>query len=88
VASTLSAEQRRLRASIAAHAMHAKNDSRVTAAKGQAGLVAKFRKQVEREQPGLSKVEIERRADHLYRAHMQRLALASSRARSKAGGAG
>lgn len=83
MAFSLSPEQRRLRASMAAHAMHAQNDSRGIAVKGQAGLLAKFLKQVDERTPGLPDNERLRRAEHLRQAHMKRFALASSRARKK-----
>jgi hypothetical protein len=85
---SLSPEQRTLRASLAAHAMHAKHDSHEITANARAGFLAKFLDEVDASTPGLPEAERIRRAEHLLRAHMKRLALASSRARSKAGGSG
>ena len=82
---SLSPEQRSLRASIAAHAMHAKYDSREITANARAGFLTKFLDEVDATTPGLPGAERLRRAEHLLRAHMKRLALASSRARRKAG---
>jgi hypothetical protein len=81
---SLSPEQRTLRASIAAHAMHAKNDSREITANARAAFLKRFLDEVDAVTPGLPGAERLRRAEHLLRAHMKRLALASSRARSKA----
>jgi hypothetical protein len=85
---SLSPEQRSLRASIAAHAMHAKNDSRETTAAGRAAFLKQFLDEVDAVTPGLPEVERLRRAEHLLRAHMKRLALASSRSRARAAKAG
>ena len=82
----LTPEQRRLRASIAAHTRWSREDPTATAEAGQAGLVAKFRRQVDPDNQ-LPEAERERRAVSAYRAHMKRLALASSKARAaRAGG--
>jgi hypothetical protein len=80
---SLSPEQRSLRASIAAHAMHAKNDSREITANARAGFLKRFLDQARNENPGLPEAELLRRAEHLLRAHMKRLALASSRSRAR-----
>jgi hypothetical protein len=48
---------------------------------GQAGLMAKFEQQVRDTNPNLSRPEIRRRADTLYRLHMQRITQASVRSR-------
>ena len=79
---SLSPEQRSLRASAAAHTMHARNDSREITANARAGFLAKFLREVDAATPGLPEAERLRRAEHLLRAHMQRLALASSKARA------
>jgi hypothetical protein len=84
VPSSLSPEQRSLRASLAAHSMHARNDSREVTANARAGFLAKFLREVDAATPGLPEAERIRRAEHLLRAHRKRLALASSRARRKA----
>jgi hypothetical protein len=80
----LTPEQRSLRASIAAHSMHAVHDSRITTANGRAAFLAKFVRQVDDRVPGLPDDERLRRAEHLLRAHMQKLALKSSKVRRKA----
>lgn len=79
---SLSPEQRSLRASLAAHEMHARHDSREVTANARAGFLAKFLREVDAATPGLPDTERLRRAEHLLRAHMQRLALRSSRARA------
>ena len=80
----LTAEQRSMRASIAAHSRWSKEDPAANAARGQAGLLARFDREVREAEPGLSEAEYERRAQSAYRAHMCRLALASSKARKVA----
>lgn len=82
---SLTPEQRTLRARRAAHAKHALHDPSVTAAAGQAGLVAKFDRQAREATPGLTDAEYARRAGQLYKAHMAGLALASSKARQGGG---
>jgi hypothetical protein len=79
---SLSPEQRSLRASIGGHARAAKYDGRKITAAARAGRMAKLRRQVEEETPGLPEAEVDRRANHLLRAEMMRLALASSKARA------
>lgn len=79
---SLSPEQRSLRASLAAHEMHARHDSREVTANARAGFLAKFLREVDAATPGLPDAQRLRRAEHLLRAHMQRLALRSSRARA------
>jgi hypothetical protein len=80
---SLTTEQRSLRASLAAHEMHARNDSREITANARAGFLGKFLREVDAATPGLPEPERLRRAEHLMRAHMKRLALASSKARAK-----
>jgi hypothetical protein len=80
-AGPLTAEQRRLRASLAAHARWSREDPAANAARGQAGLLARFDREVRDAEPGLSEAEYARRAESARRAHMSRLALASSKAR-------
>lgn len=82
---SLSPEQRSLRASLAAHEMHARHDSREVTAYARAGFLAKFLREVEAATPGLPEAERLRRAEHLLRAHMRRLAFASSKARARKG---
>jgi hypothetical protein len=84
----LTPEQRHLRASIAAHARWSQENPAANAARGQAGLLAKFEREIRAADPDLPDAEVARRAESARRAHMGRLALASSkaRARRKAGG--
>jgi hypothetical protein len=79
---SLSPEQRSLRASIGAHALHAQYDSREITANARAARFEKFLRKVDQETPGLPESERLRRAEHLLRAEMKRLALRSSRARA------
>jgi hypothetical protein len=83
----LTPDQLRLRASIAANTRWSREDPEVNAARGQAGLVAKFEREAREADPDAPDIEIARRAACAYRAHMQRLALASSRARKARAGA-
>jgi hypothetical protein len=80
---SLSPEQRRIRASLAAHEMHARHDPREITAGARAGFLGKFIREVDAVTPGLPEAERLRRAEHLMRAHMKRLALASSKARAR-----
>ena len=84
----LTPEQRRIRASIAAHTRWSKEDPAANAARGQAGLLAKFERQIRTADPTLPDTEVARRAESARQAHMARLGLASSKARAarKAGG--
>ena len=84
---SLSPEQRSLRASIGGHARAGKYDGREVTANARAGFRQRFLKQVDAASPDLPEPERQRRADHLLKAHMQRLALASSRARARKAGA-
>jgi hypothetical protein len=87
VPSSLTPQQRRIRASIAANVRWSREDPAENAARGQAGLLAKFEREAREAEPGLTDAEYARRAQSAYRAHMKRLALASSKARArKAGG--
>ena len=79
---SLSAEQRSLRASIGGHARAGKYDGREITANARAGFRQRFVKQVDAESPGLQEEERLRRAEHLLRAHMARLALRSARVRA------
>lgn len=79
----LSPEQRQLRASLAAHEMHARYDGRQITANARDGFRQRFLRQVDAASPDLPEPERQRRADHLLKAHMQRLALASSRSRAR-----
>jgi hydroxymethylpyrimidine/phosphomethylpyrimidine kinase len=63
--------------------MHAKNDSREITANARAAFLKRFLDEVDAVTPGLPEVERLRRGEHLLRAHMKRLALASSRSRAR-----
>jgi hypothetical protein len=80
---SLSPEQRSLRASLAAHEMHARHDSREITTNARAGFLMRFLREVDASTPGLPEAERQRRAGHLLQAHMKRLALASSKARAR-----
>lgn len=75
-------EQRRLRASAAAYARWAKEDPKDALEHTRMGFRKRFYDEVD---PGrvLPQLERERRAEAALRSHMQRLALRSSRARSR-----
>lgn len=77
--------QRTLRARLAAHTRWANEDPSDQAKKAQAGLLAKFEREVD---PNLElpPEERRRRAESARQAHMTRLALRSSQARSRRGG--
>lgn len=79
----LTAEQRRQRARIAALARWAKENPAENAARGQAGLVAKFLAEVDSESPGLPEPERQRRAEVKRRLHMERLSFLATKARRR-----
>jgi hypothetical protein len=79
---SLTPGQRSIRARIAAHARWAKEDPRATAERGQAGLLARFEREVDPDSQ-LPPAERRRRAESRRREHMARLGLASSKARSR-----
>jgi hypothetical protein len=76
----LSPGERRLRAQLAAHAMHATHDSRQTSAPGRAAFLARFEAEVDPEGT-LAPEERARRAEHARKAHYTRLAFESAKAR-------
>jgi hypothetical protein len=78
----LSPEERSFRARIGAHALHGSRDSRELTANARAGFMKKFLDEVDQASPGLPEVERLRRAEHLLRSHMHRLALRSAKARA------
>jgi len=82
----LTPAQRSIPARIAANTRWSAEDGKGNAQRAQAGLRARFLRETRERFPDLSPAEIERRADSAFRAHMQRLALKSSKARG-AGGA-
>jgi hypothetical protein len=77
-----SPQQRSLVASIGAHALHGQYDSRELTANARAKFLASFLDQVDEASPGLPESERLRRAEHLFRAHMARLALRSAKVRA------
>jgi hypothetical protein len=81
--SSLTPEQRRLRASVAAHERWAHNDPVEGTKPARTAWFGKFIEQVDHDRK-LPEAERQRRAQSAMRAHMQRMALRSSRARSKA----
>lgn len=78
--SGLSPSQRSLRARVAAHAMHARHDSREVTANARKAFVERFEREVDPDGV-LPAAERQRRAEHAMRAHMARLALRSARSR-------
>jgi hypothetical protein len=82
----LTRSQRTLRASVAANARWSRESPSENAARGQRGLLARFEREAREAEPGLTEAEYARRAESAYRAHMGRLALASSRARARRAG--
>jgi len=79
-------EQRSLRAKMAAHALHARiADPAAATAPARAAFLGKFEAAVDPD-GSLPPEERSRRAAHLRQSYFAGLALASSRARSKAGG--
>ncbi len=80
--------ERRLRAQLGAHTMHAQHDPKKTTAKARAVFLANF--EAKADPTGVLPVEERRRrAEHLRKAHFARLALASAKARrSKRAGNG
>jgi len=76
----LSPAERTLRARLAAHTMHARNDPEAITANARAAFLAKFEREADPECV-LPPEERRRRAEHLRSAHFARLALASAKAR-------
>jgi hypothetical protein len=68
------------RGRIGAHILHATHDSREITAKARAKFLARFYEQTDESLPEAERI---RRAEHLLRAHMQRLALRSALARRR-----
>jgi hypothetical protein len=77
----LTPEQRSQRARIAALTRWSREDPKAHAERMQEGLMDRFRREVDPD-GALPEAERERRATAARRAHMQRLALASSKARA------
>jgi hypothetical protein len=80
-AKNLTPAQLSLRGRGAAYTRWAKEDPAGNAARGQAGLLARFEREAREADPAASDAEITRRAESARRAHMAGLALTSSKAR-------
>lgn len=80
---SLTPEQRRMRASIAALARWSKEDPTENARRGQAGLLARFEREVDPNNE-LPEAERLRRAEAARRKHMTQLAFRSSKSRGSA----
>jgi hypothetical protein len=72
--------ERSLHARMAAHAMHARHDARVTTVNGRAAFLARFEHEVDPDGT-LDPQERARRAEHARRSYMARLSLAAAKAR-------
>ncbi len=72
--------ERSLHARMAAHAMHAQHDARVTTVNGRAAFLARFEREVDPDGV-LDPQERARRAEHARRAYMASLSLAAAKAR-------
>jgi hypothetical protein len=83
---SLSPEQRSIRASIGGYAQKAKYDSRELTKNARTKFLSRFEREVDPDGV-LPEPERGRRAHAALRAHMQRLALASSKARARKAGA-
>lgn len=79
----LTPEQKSLRGRIAARSRWAKEDPKANAARGQAGLRAKFEREVDPDGV-LPVAERQRRAESARKAHMSRLAFKVSKAKARA----
>jgi hypothetical protein len=76
----LTPEERTLRARLAAHVMHSKNDSKQVSQAARDAFVERFYSQVDPD--GLLPAhERDRRARHALKAHMTKLAMKSAKAR-------
>lgn len=82
---SLTAEQRSHRARIAAHVLHGSRDSVKHTEPARKAFLERFEREADPEGI-LPEAERKRRAEHLRKAHMYRLALESSKARAKAAG--
>jgi hypothetical protein len=81
------AVDRSLRARMAAYAMHAANDARVTTANGRAAFLARFEREVDPDGV-LELEERHRRAEQARRAYFTRLSRAAAKARQAKRAAG
>lgn len=78
----LTPQERSLRSRMAAHAMHAKHDSREVTTNARAAFMSKFEDQVDPDRV-LSGPERLRRAEHARKAYFTGLALKSVRSRRR-----
>jgi hypothetical protein len=78
----LTPAQRSLRSRLAAYSLQAQRDSKETTQAARAAFLNRFEREVDPD-GSLPPAERARRAQAALRAHMTRLALASSRARSR-----
>ena len=89
VSPSLTPEQRSHRARIAAHVLHGSRDPVKHTEPARKAFLERFDREVRQQAKDrgeiLTEAEIARRAGHLKKAHMHRLALASSRARAEGG---
>jgi hypothetical protein len=81
---TLTATQRSQRARMAALRRWSQEDPQANAARGQAGLLERFRREIVAEQGDVAEPELTRRAIARRREHMTRLSFQASRARQAA----
>lgn len=79
----LTPAQRSMRSRVAANTRWSTEDGKANAVRASAGLRAKFVRETRERFPDLPDDQIEKRAAAAYRAHMSRLAFASSKARTR-----
>lgn len=84
---TLTPQERSLRAKIAAHALHARRDPHDTTAAASAAFLRKFEDEVDPRRELLEE-ERSRRAEHAMRAYMTRLRFEQVKARRHRGAEG
>lgn len=80
---SLTPAERTLRARLAAHKMHSRNDSRETTAAARAAFNERWDDEVDPDRV-LDPAERARRAEHARKAYFAKLAFASAKARKKA----
>lgn len=78
----LTAQERALRARLAAHSLHARRDSKELTAAARRSFLESFERRVDPDGV-LSPEERTRRAEHARKAHFTRLALKSAQARKR-----
>jgi hypothetical protein len=83
----LTPSERSLRASLAAHSLHAQRDSRELTKSARLAFADSFRQKAIEAAAAkgekLTEAEVDRRAEHLRLAHFPEVALASARSRRK-----